>query len=190
MYLLSPLIFGISASLDALLVGITFGIRGTKIPLRHNLLISLITLIGTCLSVGLGSQLTTLVNASFWQMLSGLILLIMGIYYIIKFMIALFKIYQPEQEMTATESPSVITSLQACSLGCALSANNMGIGLSASLGGLSPISAGIVTLLFSFIFLLVGNYFGRSHTLQMTEHTANGITGFLLISLGILQWCK
>lgn len=53
----ASLLFGISASLDALLVGIGYGIRGTRIKLWQNLVISLITLLGTCLSVGLGHKI-------------------------------------------------------------------------------------------------------------------------------------
>ena len=51
---IASLLFGISASLDALLVGISYGLRNVRIRLWQNLSISLVTLLGTCLSVGLG----------------------------------------------------------------------------------------------------------------------------------------
>ncbi len=189
MELISPLIFGISASLDALMVGMSFGFRGIKISFRHNFLISFITLIGTCLSVGLGFHLTKLVHATFWEILSGLILFFMGAWYLVKFMMAFFKKYGPQTPISATETPS-FTTLQACALGCTLSANNMGIGLSASIGGLSMAPAAIVTLFFSFLFLFAGNRFGGCQSLQITNHSADGITGFLLVMLGLLQWMK
>ena len=53
------LLFGVSASLDALLVGISYGIRRVRIRLWQNLAISLVTLLGTCLSVGLGQHLSS-----------------------------------------------------------------------------------------------------------------------------------
>ena len=53
MQLFPSLLFGISASLDALLVGISYGLRKVRIRLWQNLVISLVTLSGTCLSVGL-----------------------------------------------------------------------------------------------------------------------------------------
>ena len=53
----ASLLFGISASLDALLVGVSYGIRGIRIRLWQNLAISLVTLLGTCLSVGLGHRM-------------------------------------------------------------------------------------------------------------------------------------
>ena len=39
MSILPPLLFGISASLDALLVGIALGLQKVPLPARHNLLI-------------------------------------------------------------------------------------------------------------------------------------------------------
>ena len=45
--LIAPLLFGISASLDALLVGIGYGLRKVRIRLWQNLTISLVTLAGT-----------------------------------------------------------------------------------------------------------------------------------------------
>ena len=55
MSLLPSLLFGISASLDALLVGTALGLRKVPLPAGHNLLISTVTLIGTVISIGLGN---------------------------------------------------------------------------------------------------------------------------------------
>ena len=187
MQFLPPLLFGISASLDALLVGITFGIRGAGIRFRENLLISTITLLGTCLSVGLGEGLTALLPATLWTLCGSLILILLGLYYIIKFMNSRRETFRESAPLTATQASSAMPFSQACSLGMALSANNMGIGLSASIAGLPLLSAATVTFFFSFIFLLLGNQLGQHHIHKLTEHSANLITGILLISLGIFQ---
>lgn len=187
MQILPPLLFGISASLDALLAGITFGIRGASIRFRENLLISTITLLGTCLSVGLGEQLTALLPATLWALSGSLILILLGVYYIIKFMRDRLKKYHESGQLTATQAPSTMSFSEACSLGCALSANNMGIGLTASIAGLSLLPSATVTLLFSFIFLFLGNQLGQRHIRKLTEHTANLITGLLLVCLGLFQ---
>lgn len=60
---IASLLFGISASLDALLVGMAYGIRQVRILPWQNLAISLVTLLGTCLSVGLGHRLAALLPA-------------------------------------------------------------------------------------------------------------------------------
>ena len=53
MSILPPLLFGVSASLDALLVGMALGLQKVPLPARHNLLISTVTLIGTVISIAL-----------------------------------------------------------------------------------------------------------------------------------------
>lgn len=82
--LMASLLFGISASLDALLVGISFGLRGVRIRLWQNLTISLVTLLGTCLSVGLGHRLAALLPEAVGAYAGSLILILLGLYYIAK----------------------------------------------------------------------------------------------------------
>lgn len=195
MQLVPSLLFGISASLDALLVGITYGIRGARIRFWHNFLISFITLLGTCLSVGLGAQLVTLLPASLWTLAGSLILILFGIYYITKFMILSIKKYRQKKQLTAAQlsaqkqkTPSAMKFSEACTLGCALSANNIGIGLSASIAGLTLIPAAAVTLFFSLFFLAMGNFLGQTRLLRFTEHTADLISGLLLICLGVMEY--
>lgn len=195
MQIIPSLLFGISASLDSLLVGITFGIRGAHIRFWQNLLISFITLLGTCLSVGLGAQLVTLLPASLWKLTGSLILILFGIYYIIKFMIAVLKKYRQKKQLTAAQlsevqnkSPMAMTVSGACALGCALSANNIGIGLSASIAGLSLPPTAVITLFFSLAFLAFGNYLGRCRLLKFTDHAADLISGLLLVCLGVLEY--
>ena len=55
MSVLPSLLFGISASLDALLVGCALGLQKVPLPAKHNLLISAVTLIGTVISISLGT---------------------------------------------------------------------------------------------------------------------------------------
>ena len=82
--LIAPLLFGISASLDALLVGIGYGLRKVRIRLWQNLTISLVTLAGTCLSVGLGHRLAVLLPEAVGAYGGSLVLILLGLYYILK----------------------------------------------------------------------------------------------------------
>lgn len=194
MQIVPSLLFGISASLDALLVGISYGIRKIRISFWHNLLVSSITLLGTCLSVGLGTRLVRFLPASWGKLAGSIILIFFGVYYITRFMIASLKKYHQKKQLTATsvpaaeaKVPSGLSLLEACTLGCALSANNIGIGLSASIAGLSLIPAAVVTLLFSTSFLFLGNRLGQCRLLQLTGDSADVVSGLLLVGLGILE---
>ena len=82
--LIAPLLFGISASLDALLVGIGYGLRKVRIRLWQNLTISLVTLVGTCLSVGLGHRLAVLLPEAVGAYGGSLVLILLGLYYVVK----------------------------------------------------------------------------------------------------------
>ena len=82
MSILPPLLFGISASLDALLVGMALGLQKVPLPARHNLLISTVTLIGTVISIGLGNLLLPLFPIGIGTRIGSSVLILFGLYYV------------------------------------------------------------------------------------------------------------
>lgn len=195
----SSLLFGISASLDALLVGVTYGIRGIRIRLWQNLLISLITLLGTCLSIGLGHRLIRFLPKAIGNYAGSLILILLGLYYIVKWMLPLLKdlcriesaVPDSGQEITSASlsSPSSRLKLsEVFALSLTLSLNNLSAGLSASLAGLTLLPAGISTFICSVLFLFTGNRLGRNPMLQLTGKAAEPLSGALLMGLGMVQF--
>lgn len=194
----ASLLFGISASLDALLVGISYGIRGTRIRLWQNIIISLITLLGTCLSVGLGHRLTGLLPETVGSLAGSLILIFLGIYYIAKWTVAILcrshaQPSSPETQGCEISSASVGSAFpclklrEVFALSLTLSLNNLSAGLSASLGGLTLIPAAVSTLACSVLFLFSGNRLGQNPVLQLAGRGAEPLSGGLLIGLGIVQ---
>lgn len=195
MQLLPSLLFGISASLDALIVGISFGLRRIRIPLWQNLVISLVTLLGTCLSAVLGSRLLPLLPSFLSGCLGSLILVLFGIYYIVKWIPSLFRNTSTaggeNRELTGASAKEALRGLplwEICFLSLSLSVNNIGIGLSASMAGLRLIPAAVSTFGCSVSFLLAGNRMGRSRLLRFIGSAADPISGLLLIGLGVLQF--
>lgn len=194
MQLLPSLLFGISASLDALLVGISFGLRRVRIRIWQNLVISLVTLLGTCLSAVLGSCLLPLLPSLPAEYTGSLILILLGIYYITKWLAAALKKYRTKSleggeliEASAEKTPQGLSAWEIFFLSMTLSVNNIGIGLSASMAGLHLIPAAAATLGCSVLFLLAGNRMGQSRLLQFIGAYSDPISGLLLIGLGIIQ---
>lgn len=195
MQMLPPLLFGVSASLDALLVGVTCGIRRVRISPWQNLLISFITLAGTCLSVGLGTRLLLVLPIHIATLAGSMVLILLGIYYIVKSMLQYLEKYQQRnipqvgeiQQTSIEDYNNTLESKEALALGFALSANNVGIGLSASIAGLSLVPTAVVTLFFSLVFLFLGNRLGRCSLLRLMGNAADSLTGILLICLGLFQ---
>ena len=223
MQIISSLLFGVSASLDALIMGITYGIRKIHIKLWQNLLISLITLLGTCLSICFGRWQSALlkgllpglnISIPLEQFIGSMTLVLFGMYYLVKFMLSLQKKYPKKQiseelvvqSQRAADSqktfdsqgihdsqrtnhcPAFLSLRTSLLLGFALSVNNMGIGLGASIAGLSLIPAAICTFLFSAVFLGLGNCLGKSHLSDFLGQAATPVSGLLLLGLGLFEW--
>lgn len=202
----SSLLFAVSASLDAFIVGITYGIRRIHIPLLHNLLISLITLAGTLLSICLGRSLSPLLAGGMAEIAGSAILIGMGAFYLLKFLILTLREYRqapnhyaaacscpPGQYAKASDDtvpqpfPCFQTRRELLLMGLALSANNMGIGIGASIAGIPLLSACICTFFCSVCFLMLGNLLGKAKLLQLAGRYSEPLSGLLLIGLGIYE---
>lgn len=194
MQCISSLLFGVSASLDSLLVGVGYGIRGVHIKLWQNLLIGLVTLLGTCLSVGAGHLLTPLLPESLCNYTGSMILALLGVYYIAKWMFTLRSRGQRgNSDMVSTSAagkPNALSLAEVLALSVTLSLNNVGIGLSASLAGLALLPAAAATFVSSVILLFLGNKLGRSSLLQLAGSAADPVSGLLLIGLAVLQFIR
>lgn len=188
--LIASLLFGISASLDALLVGISFGIRRVRIRLWQNLTISLVTLLGTCLSVGVGHRLAVLLPEKVGAYAGSLVLILLGLYYIVKWGIALVqscRVMPSKPAERENSEPGLSLRLaEVLTLSLTLSLNNLSAGLSASLAGLTLVPAAIATFACSVLFLAGGNYLGGCHALQLAGCAAEPASGVLLIGLGLV----
>ena len=210
MWLFSSVLFALSASLDALLVGISYGIRGISIRLWQNLLVSLITLLGTCLSMGFGTLLLPILPGSVASRIGSTIVMLLGLYYMTKNLFC--RLWQ-----TYTTKSSTCTELQKNSaedatpplcagaddlpsqakssdfmreillMGAALSLNNIGIGLGASISGLPFLSTSVATLFFSVLLLFLGNRLGRSRLFHFADCLSEPLSGALLLLLGVCQ---
>lgn len=214
MQLFAPLLFGVSASLDALILGMTYGIRNIRIRLLQNLFISLITLLGTCLFVWFGCYLGPLMPYSLGKWIGSISLILLGLYYLLKCMTAYWKKCRLRCLNTANEEtfrpghdPICAAQYQASAkeithafrhelpfglgdsffLGIALSVNNIGIGLGASMAGMSFGAAAVTTFLFSAVFLALGNHLGCSRLSGFLGSAAEPFSGLLLLLLGLWE---
>lgn len=208
MIFISSLLFAVSSSLDALMIGITYGIRKIRVSFLQNLLVSLITLSGTMLAIGLGNLLAPVFSGKPLTGAGSAILIGMGLYYLIKYLVPQVQKYRagPDtEEAVALEKPgespsasdtnatdsSPLTHKELVLLGLALSANNMGIGIGASMAGIPLMAASVFTFLCSVCFLHMGNVLGsrlgQLKFLRLADRFADPLSGLLLILLGICQ---
>ena len=195
MQFLSSLLFGVSASLDSLLVGVSYGIRKVHIMLWQNLFIGSVTLLGTCLSIGAGHLLIPLLPEIVCRYAGSLILALLGIYYIIKWLVASLQNRHDNQlshhsEISCVSAPQkrkTLSFAEVFTLSLTLSLNNLGIGLSASLAGLILLPTAVATLICSGLLLFLGNQLGRCRLLQLAGSAAEPVSGILIIGLSFVQ---
>ena len=202
MYLIPVFLFAFSANIDSFIIGISYGIKKTFISLKKNILISLITLAGTTLALLSGSGILRFCPVSYANFIGRLLLLSFGIYYLLKSLILHFRGSKPlpsdseieSQELTfddigpSSYSPrNQLSRAEALLLGFSLSANNLGIGMSASIAGLAVLPAAPISFLFCILFLYLGNIAGKSQIFQKAGRYADFICGLLLMILGVCQ---
>lgn len=212
MHLISSLLFALSANIDTFIVGMSCGIKRDHISLLRNVVISLITLAGTVFSISAGLTLAPLLPAKAAQVSGSLILILLGLYYIIKFLIKQLKEHhrekllkisalaaaelpesekeEPTWDLKITELPPgqrLLPMKDAVILGLALSVNNMGMGIGASITGVELLPTASLTIIISILFLALGNHVGESTFFRTVRRFADPLSGLILIGLGIYE---
>lgn len=182
MFLIPPFIFAFSVNIDAFLVGMSYGLRGQRITPMQNFFISFLSFAGTILSILSGSAVLLFLPPLLTGFLGSGILLCLGIYYLLKSLLA----YTGKRPISKEASLRLPLSFKAAILlGLSLSCNNIGIGIGASLGGIPFFSTALITFFTSILFLAGGNLLGRSSFFCLSEIGADLISGTALILLGL-----
>ena len=201
MYLIPVFLFSFSANIDSFIIGISYGIKKTSISFQKNIFISIITLIGTTTALLSGNEILRFFPVSYADFIGRFLLLGFGVYYLIK---PLFLRLRKKRERSnscasSSESPfqdyctspelpeNHLSWRESLLLGCSLSANNLGIGISASIAGLAVLPASLVSFLLCTLFLALGNIAGQSQIFHKAGRYADFFCGLLLIILEICQ---
>lgn len=185
-HLLSALLFGVSSNTDNLVVGMSYGIK--KMPIRwvENLIVALITLMGTVLSMILGKSVLLFLPQKLAGVLGSVIIILIGVFGLVKFFIKMKKPEEESEEETEL-ALQTLTRAEALILGLALTLNNIGLGIGASITGLPVLSTALCSFLFSLVFLYIGNLIGRSKIAELVGEFAEPLAGLLMIGLGVYE---
>lgn len=185
MSVFSAFLFGLSANIDAFVLGLSYGFKRQRFPLSLNLLVSLVTLLGTLLALWAGSCLAAVFPSRLAVLLGSLILVALGCYYCLKF---LFTFFQGKPIHTASiqeQAPAAqLNGREILLLGAALALNNMGMGIGASFAGLCIPLVGIFTFLLCAGLLLAGNQAGLRCMPRRLSACGDLLSGGIIILLG------
>lgn len=208
--LFSILTLTIAVSLDSFGVGLTYGMRKLKIPIKSLAIISFCSAVILFIAMKSGDILLSWVPVNHAEKIGGYILIGIG-------MFALYQVFKPERKDKITEieekmmlrfeikslgiviqilkrptmadfdRSGIITGIEAIMLGIALSLDAFGAGLGASLLGFPALLTALCVALTSSLFLvtglLLGHKFSKSDFLKKISY----FPGMLLIILGIFK---
>lgn len=201
MQIFSTIVFVLSVNTDNFVVGVSYGIKKIRIKILSNLLIGLISSIGTILSMKIGKVITHFVPDTFANLSGGVILILIGIWTILqefnkKKNIPISKgknsLSKLENILSNPENADKDTSgnidiKESVSLGIALTLNNIGLGIGASIAGLNALFTTILNLFISVFAITLGYNVGSKYLSNKLGKYAAVISGLIIIVLGVYE---
>lgn len=186
---LSALLFGISANIDTFVLGLSYGVKKQQIRFGTNLIISLITFLGTLCSIGLGLKMAAFLSPGMAETAGGILLLLLGAYYCLKCLFLRIRSSKKGNSVNAASlsvaSDPFLSYQETFALGLALTVNNAGMGIGASFAGIPLLFTSAFTFFLSALFLAAGNRFGIRFAPPAIQRYADLLSGLIIIALGI-----
>ncbi len=189
MHILSPFLFAISANTDNFVVGLSYGIKKIKIGLVSNLLIALISLVGTILSMLVGKIIFSFIPEIISNSIGSIMLMLIGSWTLVKPILK--NIHSDDilenPEKADTDNSSSIDPKESIALAFALTINNIGLGIGASITGLNIAITSSLTFILSLLTIIIGYAFGSYCLSKVFSKRATIISGLIIIALGIYE---
>lgn len=202
----SLILLAFTLSLDSCSVGLTYGLRNVRIPLKSIIVIAICSAVVMILSMGIGHMIAQVFSPVLATRIGGLVLVAIGAWVLYQFFQSDKKEEAPQEEkvwnleiaslglvIQILRKPTVadfdksgtISGVEALLLGMALSLDSFGAGIGASLLGYSPFTmAGLVAVM-SSLFLFIGMKTGTVLSNMRWLQKFTFLPGILLIIIGI-----
>ena len=208
--LINALILALSASIDSLGVGISYGLKKTKINFPAFVILFLLSLLITSLSISLGNIITSFISPNATKIIGSIILILIGIFIIyeailpkeknkkktlpqhkeynifIKFLGITINIIK-DPISSDIDNSNKIDLKEAIFLGIALSIDSLSIGFGASAIGINTFIFPILISIFQIMFLNIRRILGSkiNSISNLPKNIWSIISGVLLICIGI-----
>lgn len=213
--LLSYFILALSVSIDSLGIGITYGLRNTKISIPSNIILFIMSVLITSLSVYIGNIITHIFSKNFASYIGAIFLILMGLWVIFQALKTkcnvknakisdnepkIYKIFIEFLGITIQiirnpissdlDNSKKIDCKEALFLGLALSIDSICIGICSSVIGYTSILFPILVATFQLIFLSTGRFIGSKilSISNIPENIWNVLSGVLLICIGMSRF--
>lgn len=196
MWWIPVLAIGVISNLDNLGVGVSLGFRSGRVPHLANVIIALVTMIGTAVAMVLGRELGRQMSPSMGRLLGAAIVLVVGIWSIAAALSVNNKADPGHQDrsrdhaanQTMVGDPSVSVG-EALVLGVALSVNNVGTGIGGGAAGLPLVATTIVAGVFSLVAIGPCSQIADLAGTRWLGKSAPLVGGVLLVVVAVLLAC-
>ncbi|MEG0367682.1 MAG: manganese efflux pump [Coprobacillus sp.] len=189
MRLTSALLFVVSANIDCLAIGLSYGIKAVKINYKSNVFIAIISCLGTLISMSAGTYLAKFISIKAANIMGCIILIGMGVLMLYQYIQERF--YQKKTSKSLEDydqnKSGEIEGKEVFILACGLAINNMGLGIGASITGIPIFLSCCLTFVVSLIFIQSSQYLGKTYISKRLNQIAPLISAILIIALGIYE---
>lgn len=198
MHWISVLLIAFASNLDNLAIGISLGVRSTKIPAYSNGIIAGITMAGTYLSMNAGAFISEFISEKTANLLGAAVIVIIGAWSAATSLRSkttrrttsddrdlVHVIRNPDD--ADVDHNQVISLKESAVLGMALALNNMATGLGAGATGVSAMWTTIAAGVFSLFFIKFGSEFGLTVARSWFGRYSEMVAGILLLLIGLYE---
>ena len=190
--MLNSILLAISSSIDSLGIGITYGIKNTKISLIGKIILFIISITITYLSIFLGNLIQNIFPSFLTKLIGSCILIFMGIY------ICFEALKEKSRSSNVFNNPissdldnsKTIDSKESLFLAIALSLDSFCIGVCGSIIDINLVLFPFLVSIFQLIFLSIGTLIGIhiNKFYRLPQNIWSVISGILLIIIGIFKF--
>lgn len=209
--MLQCFLIALAISIDSFSVGMAYGIKNIRVPLRSILILDIISIILLSIGFFAGNILTKLYPAFLTSFLGSLILFTIGLWYIVQgwlnckypkdptkepISIAIISIKSLGIAINIMRDPSrvdldtsgVIDTREAVLLGFALAVDSLAVGLVVSLSSIYLILITLVMVgILNLLLLVTGIYFGKKYLMDRLREKTAFVPGFILILISLIR---
>ena len=190
--MLNSILLAISSSIDSLGIGITYGIKNTKISLVGKIILFIISITITYISIFLGNFIQSIFPNFLTRLIGSGILIFMGIY------ICIQALKNNSNSSNVFNNPissdfdnsKIIDVRESIFLAVALSLDSFCIGVCGSMADINLIYFPILVSIFQIFFLSLGSLLGISinKLCKLPENIWSIISGVLLVLIGFIKF--
>ncbi|MBU2700077.1 putative sporulation protein YtaF [Sporomusaceae bacterium BoRhaA] len=193
------LLMAVSSNLDNLGVGVSYGTRKITLSSSANLIVALITSIGTFVSIAFGEYISSFLSLKIANTIGALIIIAAGFW-----VIWLGK--QADREDVLVNQPNLLTAIikdpsradfdksgdisnyEGMTLGVALTMNNLSAGIGGGMAGMNPVATTALVFVLSIVTLWLGFFCGNQYTSRWFDDKAGLVSGALLVMIGVYEY--